>query len=200
MKKILLVIIALLSLTTSQAQESSNDSSILMLTFSPTNLIAFNPTVRGGVEYWFRPNLRVEVEGGWLFANNWLQEEQRGSRFIVGFKYGPESKLNLILNADYRRIVQDRFGYAPQSNGSYFIAEETTNVRTRLGASIGLGQHFYTSDNNYAVEWSVSIGVGNRNRSNFLLENGSRQLREESNSPAGYLDLVFKFKFPVKRW
>ena len=200
MKKCLIFIIGLLYLTSSRAQETSRDTSVLSLTFTPTSIIGFNPTLRAGVEYWFQPALRAELEGGWLFGDNWIGQDQRGARVIGSFKVGKVGQLNFIMNADYRRIVQDRFGYVEQMGGAFFTAEDRTVVRSRIGGSLGVGKHYYFKESGIGTEWSIVIGFANLNNQNFVVENGNSLLRSSSNEINGFIDFVFKFKFPVKRW
>ena len=199
-KKCLVIIISLLCLTSGRAQEQSRDTSILMVTVTPTSLFGFNPMLRAGVEYWFQPNSRVELEGGWLFGSNWIREKQRGARVVGSFKFGEEGRINLILNTEYRRITQDKFSYREELNGLFFIAENTTRIKSRLGGSIGIGRHFYYPENKIGIEWSIVIGPANLNERDSYNEIDNMELLKNSNSLTAFIDFTFKCKFPVKRW
>ena len=160
------------------------------ITFTPTAAVGFFPTLQAGAEYRVHPMHRIELEGGYIFAENWIREKFTGPEVRATYKLGRTYGINLIVSMEYRVLRSERFSWEPQNEATFFRATTLSLERNRLSVLMGLGYEFPISPR-IMGEWSMSVGRGNR----ISRERDGDQLLREEDSSRAVGDFGIKLKY-----
>lgn len=130
-----------------KAQPENTFRPAWIVKFAPLALTDLDPTLQGGVEYCFRPNMSVQQEIGFLKISNWINIDEKYPRSV--FRSRSEVRLYisqrkaaplgtyLALEVLYKNISQPR--ESEMNRGSYFELTKYRYVKNVLGGHFKIG-------------------------------------------------------------